>query len=72
MTELTGYFDGTVCIPYSVENLKPQQKVKIIVLDEFVPQKRDLKRFVGQISISDAEVMEKTVSDGRRIDENEW
>lgn len=72
MMELTGYFDGTVCIPYRKGDLKPQQKVIITVLDEYVPKKRNLKSFVGKISESDSDMIASTVEQERKVDENEW
>lgn len=72
MLALNGYFDGTVCVPLTKENIKPHQKVIITVLDEFMPPKRNLKKYVGRINKEDSELIEKTVENGRKVDTSEW
>lgn len=72
MLALNGYFDGTVCVPLTKEKIKPRQKVIITVLDEFMPPKRNLKKYVGKISKEDSELVEKAVENGRKVDASEY
>jgi len=39
MITLTGFFDGSTCIPLEKADIKQNQKVIITVLDEFVQDK---------------------------------
>lgn len=72
MIAINGYFDGSVCVPLTKEAIKPRQKVIITVLDEFMPPKRNLKKYVGKISPDDSDLIEKAINEGRKVDINEW
>lgn len=72
MNATNGYFDGTVCIPFSKEALRPRQKVIITALDEFLPPERDLKKYVGKVSREDSDVVANAVATGRKADLDEW
>ncbi|MBR0030786.1 MAG: hypothetical protein IJP61_00640 [Treponema sp.] len=39
MLAVAGYFDGNTCVPFDTRIFKPNQRVIITALDEFVPQK---------------------------------
>lgn len=72
MVAINGYFDGNVCIPFSTDQIRPRQKVIITVLDEFLPEKRDLKKYVGKISAADSDLIAQAVNQGRQVDIDEW
>lgn len=72
MIALDGYFDGTVCVPLTKEAIKPRQKVIITVLDEFLPPKRNLKKYVGKVSKEDSDTVAKAVEEERKVDADEW
>ncbi len=72
MLAVKGYFDGQNYITEENVVVKTNQRFIITFLDEFEPPKRNLKRFVGKVSKSDSELIEKVVTDGRKVDENEW
>ena len=72
MLAVNGYYDGKVCVPLAKVAIQPQQKVIITVLDEVMPTKRNLKKYVGKISKEDSELIAKAVEDGRKVDSNEW
>lgn len=70
MLAVNGYYDGKVCVPLAKVAIQPQQKVIITVLDEVMPTKRNLKKYVGKISKEDSELIAKAVEDGRKVDSN--
>ena len=72
MLAVNGYYDGKVCVPLAKVAIQPQQKVIITVLDEVMPTKRNLKKYVGKISREDSELIAKAVEEGRKVDSNEW
>ncbi|MBQ3826324.1 MAG: hypothetical protein II811_09350 [Spirochaetaceae bacterium] len=72
MLAVNGYYDGKVCVPLAKVAIQPQQKVIITVLDEVMPTKRNLKKYVGKISKEDSELIAKAVEEGRKVDSNEW
>ena len=72
MLAVNGYYDGKVCVPLAKVAIHPQQKVIITVLDEVMPTKRNLKKYVGKISKEDSELIAKAVEEGRKVDSNEW
>ncbi|MBR2316541.1 MAG: hypothetical protein IKA37_01080 [Spirochaetales bacterium] len=72
MIAMNGYFDGTVFVPLTKEKIQPRQKAIITVLDEFMPPKRNLKKFVGKVSKEDSDLVAQAVEDGRKVDLNEW
>lgn len=72
MLAVKGYFDGQNYITEENVVVKTNQRFIITFLDEFEPPKRNLKRFVGKVSKADSELIEKVVTDGRKVDENEW
>ena len=65
MLSVKGYFDGENYVTEGNVAVKTNQRVIITFLDEFVHPKRDLKKFVGKISESDSDLIEKAVTDGR-------
>ena len=72
MLAVKGYFDGRNYVTKENVAVKTNQRFIITFLDEFEPPKRNLKRFVGKVSKADSELIEKAVTDGRKVDENEW
>lgn len=72
MLAVKGYFDGQNYITEGNVAVKPNQRFIITFLDEFESPKRNLKRFVGKISKSDSDLIAKAVSDGRKVDADEW
>ena len=78
---LTIKFLGTVMdlflpwvLAYMIDNVavKKDQRVIITFLDEFNTPKRNLKKFVGKVSKSDSELVEKAVTESRKVDKSEW
>lgn len=67
MIAMNGYFDGTVFVPLTKEKIQPRQKAIITVLDEFMPPKRNLKKFVGKVSKEDSDLVAQAVEDGRPV-----
>ena len=63
MLSVKGYFDGENYVTEGNVAVKTNQRVIITFLDEFVHPKRDLKKFVGKISESDSDLIEKAVTD---------
>ena len=49
MLAVAGYFDGNTCVPLDTRIFKPNQRVIITALDEFVPQKTLKKESVAKI-----------------------
>ena len=72
MTAVKGYFDGYNYVTEGNVAVKPNQCVIITLLDEFIPQKRNLKKFIGKISPEDSDLAAKAVTEGRKVDINEW
>ena len=72
MLSVKGYFDGENYVTEGNVAVKTNQRVIITFLDEFVHPKQDLKKFVGKISESDSDLIEKAVTDGRKVDSDEW
>lgn len=72
MVSVKGYFDGQNYITEGNVAVKKDQRVIITFLDEFNTPKRNLKRFVGKVSKSDSELVEKAVSESRKVDKSEW
>ena len=72
MLSVKGYFDGQNYVTEGNVAVKANQRVIITFLDEFIYPQRDLKKFVGKISESDSDLIEKAVSDGRKVDADEW
>ncbi|MBQ9629994.1 MAG: hypothetical protein IJR49_00190 [Treponema sp.] len=66
MLAVKGYFDGQNYITEGNVAVKPNQKVIITVLDEFTSPKHNLKRFVGKISKTDSDLIERAVAGGVR------
>ena len=52
MTAIKAYYDGKNYITEGNVVVKPNQRVIITILDEFEPIKRDLKKYVGAVSLA--------------------
>ena len=72
MTAVRAYYDGKNFITQGNVAIKPNQRVIITFLDEFEPEKRNLKKYIGAVSKEDSELVSNAVEDGRKVDINEW
>ena len=63
MVSVKAYYDSHNYIMDSSVAVKTNQRVIITFLDEFEPQKRNLKKYVGKISREDSDLIFSAVED---------
>jgi predicted DNA-binding antitoxin AbrB/MazE fold protein len=76
MLALKGYFNGKEFVPLEKVNLKPNQKVIITVLDEYLnvedkPEK-SYKKYVGKLSSESFHEINEALCETEKVDVNEW
>ena len=72
MTSIYAYYNGHNYITEGSLAIKPNQKVIITILDDFVKPKRNLKKYIGAVNKEDSDIISKVVEEGRKVDINEW
>ncbi|MBR3732139.1 MAG: hypothetical protein IKQ61_04930 [Spirochaetales bacterium] len=76
MTSVNAYYDGHSYITEGSLAIKPNQRVIITVLDDFIKpkhkSKRNFKKYIGAITDKDSDIIEKAVEECRKVDLNEW
>ena len=73
----TLFFSAMACIAFAgsafaSNEVVSKQDFLLIEMNEFVPIKRDLKKYVGAVSKEDSDLISKVVEEGRKVDINEW
>ena len=63
MLAVKAYYDGQKYITDDSVTVKTNQRVIITFLDEFEPPKRNLKKYIGKISESDSDLVDKSMND---------
>ncbi len=76
MLALKGYFNGKEFVPLGKVDVKPNQKVIITVLDEYlsieeIPEK-SYKKYVGKLSSESFHEIIKALKETEKVDVNEW
>ncbi len=76
MLALKGYFNGKEFIPLDKVNLKPNQKVIITVLDEYLsiedtPEK-PYKRYIGRLNTKSFNEISEALKETKKVDSDEW
>lgn len=76
MLALKGYFNGKEFIPLDKVDIKPNQKVIITVLDEYLnveekPEKA-YKKYVGRLSSESFHEISEALKETEKVDINEW
>lgn len=76
MLALKGYFNGKEFIPLDKVDAKPNQKVIITVLDEYIstenqPEK-SYKKYFGKLSTESFNEISEALKETEKVDSNEW
>lgn len=76
MLALKGYYNGKEFVPLEKVNLKPNQKVIITVLDEYLnpdfrPEK-PFKKFIGKLSDESYKEITEALKETEKVDIDEW
>ncbi|MBA1335771.1 MAG: hypothetical protein HPY66_1398 [Firmicutes bacterium] len=76
MLALKGYFNGKEFIPLEKVNIKPNQKVIITILDEYIspnekPEK-PYKKYIGKLSAESFDEINEALKETEKVDLNEW
>lgn len=72
MTSVHGYYNGSGYVVDGDVAVKPNQRVIITILDDFVTPGRNLKKYVGKVSKADSDLVSEAVDNSRNIDVDEW
>lgn len=72
MTSVHGYYNGSCYVVDGDVAVKPNQRVIITILDDFVTPGRNLKKYVGKVSKADSDLVSEAVDNSRNIDVDEW
>ena len=76
MLALKGYFNGKDFIPLEKVDIKPNQKVIITVLDEYVDAKKDSEKpflkYFGKLDTESCNEFEEALKECEKVDFNEW
>lgn len=75
MLALKGYYDGKEFVPLEKVNLKPNQKVIITVLDEYINLESDnkpFKKYIGKLNTESYNEISEALKETEKVDSNEW
>lgn len=75
MQALRGYYNGKEFIPLEKVNLKPNQKVIITVLDEYLDkneERKPFKKYVGLLTKESFQEISEALKETEKVDGNEW
>jgi hypothetical protein len=76
MLALKGYFNGKEFVPLDKVDIKPNQKVIITVLDEYLnPEEeceKSYKKYVGKLSSESFQEIVEALHETEKVDTNEW
>jgi len=76
MLALKGYFNGKEFIPLDKVNLKPNQKVIITVLDEYLSDddkiEKPYKKYVGKLNAKSFKEICEALEETEKVDSDEW
>ena len=73
MQALRGYYNGKEFVPLEKVNIKPNQKVIITILDEYVSSEtKPFKKFIGKLSAASFLEISEALKETEKVDLNEW
>ncbi|NSW90956.1 MAG: DUF104 domain-containing protein [Firmicutes bacterium] len=76
MLALKGYFNGKEFIPLEKVDIRPNQKVIITVLDEYVDAKtvsgKSFLKYFGKLDNESYQEFEEALKECEKVDVNEW
>lgn len=76
MLAVKGYFNGKEFVPLDKVDIKPNRKVIITVLDEYLnieekPEK-SYKKYIGKLSSESFYEISEALKETEKVDVNEW
>ncbi|MCX7749335.1 MAG: hypothetical protein N2645_20950 [Clostridia bacterium] len=76
MLALKGYFNGKEFVPLEKADVKPNQKIIITILDEYIktdekPEK-PYKKFIGKLSRESFDEISEALRETEKVDSNGW
>jgi len=76
MLEINGYYDGKEIVLLDKTAVKPNQKVIVTVLDEFIDIKeknpKPFRKYVGKLDFTSFNEINEALKDTEKVDFNEW
>jgi hypothetical protein len=73
---LKGYYNGKEYIPLENANVKPNQKVIIMILDEYLKpedvENKPFRKYVGKLSNESYAEITEALKETEKVDSNEW
>jgi hypothetical protein len=75
MLALNGYFNGKEFVPLDKVDVKPNQRVIITVLDEYIEERKpekSYKKYVGKLSTESLNEINEALKETEKVDVNEW
>jgi hypothetical protein len=76
MQAIRGYYNGKEIISLEKVSLKPNQKIIITVLDEYLDvnpiQPKPYKKFVGKLNTQSFQEISSALKETEKVDYNEW
>ena len=73
MQALRGYYNGKEFVPMEKVNIKPNQKVIITILDEYISdESKPFKKYVGKLDKASFQEMIEALKETEKVDFNEW
>lgn len=75
MLALKGFYNGKDYVPLEKVDVKPNQKVIITVLDEYIsPNDKDkpYKKYIGKLNSESYNEIVEALKETEKVDKNEW
>ena len=73
MQALHGYYNGKEFVPLEKVNIKPNQKVIITILDEYVSREvKPFKKYIGKLNAASFQEISGALKETEKVDLNEW
>ncbi len=73
MQALRGYYDGKEIVPLEKISIKPNQKVIITILDEYVSSEaKPYKKYIGKLNAASFQEISEALKETEKVDLNEW
>jgi len=75
MLALKGYYNGKEFVPLDKVDIKPNQRVIITVLDEYINEdktEKSYKKYVGKLSSESYNEIKEALKETEKVDVNEW
>jgi hypothetical protein len=73
MQALRGYYNGKEFVPMEKVNIKPNQKVIITILDEYVSgESKPFMKYAGKLDAASFGEITEALKETEKVDRNEW